>query len=408
MSNGIIPIREGSIPPEVVGYMDNARLMHEIVRSMREIPVLESEKPTDNNALTQVEFPEEGGILTHMTNHEYPYRGFPYFEFVDKIDTFKKLSRGILSGLYHSLKGSKLKLLLAFPLLFVCKDLVSAGLYTYHNLIVRLRVKSHLYSTAIRELYRVFDLPREKEDLKTLELRMMLKDLFCMVLEFDNAYRYRFQDIIVELDQGAIKKDTVKELLRLLDVMSPRENDQKVKDTWYLFKLVVRFYLKFDKRLTKMLADVLSNIDLKLVALTPEDKHFSCQRSDYAFGFMKNPTVEDQKIIDRCLLKRKHNEDRAKLDQELAVEFQSYQLRQQQEQRSKINLSEDLKKKIQDEVAAVQKALMDQHIAASQEIPSKYLTQEQKDLLKNQQEELIELSKQHDLRRSQLAASYGF
>ena len=309
--NGQLEIAKNSLPPEMDGYMKNMQLMQEIVRSMKEIPELESEKPTDTNALLKVEFPKEGGILTYMTNHEYPYRGFPFFEFVEKIDTFKKLSRGILSGLYHSLKkGSKFKLLLALPLIFVVRDFISSGIYAYHKLIERFRIKSNLYSNVVRELYRAFNLPRVKEDFETLELRLALKDVLCMILEFDNAYRYRFQDIIVELNKELLKKKPIKELNRLLDLMSSRENDQKVKDTWSLFKLVVKFYLRFDRKLTKMLVDVLSNLNLEEVKHTPEDKHFSCQRKDYIFGFMLNPTEEDKIIIDRCLSKRKEIENK--------------------------------------------------------------------------------------------------
>lgn len=404
--NGIIPIPKEMQSPEL-GQLNNVQLMYAIVKEMKEIPELESEKPTDTNALVKVEFPQEGGILTYMSAHEYPYRGFPYMDFVEKIDTFKKMSRGMLSGLYHSLRqGNRLRVLLAIPALFITKDVVSAGLYTYYKLIERLRVKSNLYSKAIRELYRAFDEPR-KEDLKTLELRMILKDIVCMILEFDNAYRYRFQDIIVELDQKAVQKNPIKEFLRLLDVMSQRENDQKVKDTWKLFKLVVRFYLRFDRKLIRMLVDVFSKLDLREIAFMPEDKHFSCQRSDYRFGFMENPTPEDKKLIDRCILMRTHNEKRTKLDQELILELQAQQTEHVKEQIRVINPTPEFQKKLQEEIAATQKELMERHIAAEKEIPLKYLTEDQKDLLKKQDEARIELLNQHDLRRSQLAASYG-
>src|SRR3990167_11406900 len=149
--NGIATIPEGTLPPEVAGYMQNVQLMHGIVAEMKEIPVLQSEVPTDTNALEKVEFPEEGGILTYMDNHPLPYRGFPYFEFVEKIDLIKKLSRGMLSGLYHSVfKRSKFTLVLMFPLLFVARDLLFTGVYTYSKLIQRFRVKQTRYSRAMR------------------------------------------------------------------------------------------------------------------------------------------------------------------------------------------------------------------------------------------------------------------
>ena len=284
---GIIGIPEGTLPPEVAGYMDNVRLMHGIVAEMKEIPTLQSEVPTDTNALTKVEFPEEGGVLTYMSNHPFPYRGFPYFEFVEKIDLIKKISRGTLSGLYHSIKHrNKLRLLLMFPLVFMARDLISTATRTFHRMIERSRIKSNRYCTAVRAIYKAFDTPRANEDLGTLELRLMLKDIVCTILEFDNAYRFRFQDVIVELDKEGLKKNTVKELLRLMDVMSSREQTQEVKDTWRLLVMGIKYYLRFDRKLQRMIADILSNLDLEQVKLLPEDMHFAGQRKDYKCKFL--------------------------------------------------------------------------------------------------------------------------
>ena len=285
----IIPIPEGTLPPEVAGYMRNVQLMHGIVQAMKEIPVLQSEVPTDTNALTKVEFPEEGGVLTYMSNHPYPYRGFPYFEFVEKIDLIKKISRGTLSGLYHSVKGhNKLRLLLMFPLLFAAKDLIMTSVRTFHRMIERSRIKSDKYSKAVRAVYRAFDTPRPNEDLGTLELRLMLKDIVCTILEFDNAYRFRFQDVIVDLDKGALKKNVPKELLRLLDVMSSREQGPEIKDTWRLLKMAIRYYLRFDRKTQRMIGDILNELDLEQVILTKEDEHFAGQRTDYKCKFLLN------------------------------------------------------------------------------------------------------------------------
>lgn len=283
--NGILSVGANQLPPEVAGAMYNMQMLDQIARHMKEIPVLESEKPTDTNALLKVEFPEEGGVLTYMENHPYPYRGFPLFEFVDKIDLIKKLSRGMLSGFYHSARKRRFTLIFMLPLLFVARDLLFTGVFNYHRLISRFRIKSDKYSRTIRALYKAFDTPRPMEDLKTLELRMMLKDVVCMLLEFDNAYRYRFQDIISELDQVAVKKKPVKELLRLLDLMSSRENTQELRDTWRLVKMAVRYYLPFDRKLKGMVADVLGGLDLSQTAWTPEDTHFAGLRKDYTFGF---------------------------------------------------------------------------------------------------------------------------
>lgn len=267
---------------------ENMRIMNMIVREMKEIPELPSEAPKDISPLEKVEFPVEGGILTYMQGHPYPYRGFPYFEFVDKIDLIKKITRAMFSGLYHELKRkNKLSFLSLIPALWIFRSFVRTGIYVFYRIIERFRMKSSRYSQAIRELHRAFSLeaPNEIEDQR--ELRIRIRDLVCMILENDNAYRFRFQDIAEHLDKDKIKTNPIHELDSLLKLMSEREITQDIKDTWKLLRLFISLYLRFDKRLRNIIINGLSEINIEKVKLTPEDKHFCEGRKDYVFGFMK-------------------------------------------------------------------------------------------------------------------------
>lgn len=271
--------------------LENMRVMNVIVSQMKEIPILPSEIPqqNDTNPLNRVEFPDAGGILTFMDGHEEPYKGFPYFEFVDKIDVMKKLTRAHLSGLYHALKTrNKLQLatLLVVPWFF--KDFLRVQLYTLWKLIDRFRIKKERYCDAIREMHRVFSLGGESE-----ELKLQIKDVFCMFLEFDNAYRYRFQDVIVELNKEKLRTAPRKELIRLFDVLASRENSQEIKDTWKLARLALKFYLPLDRELTRILQEVFLEADLEKLRLTKEDVHYCHKRKDYTFGFQLNQEPKD-------------------------------------------------------------------------------------------------------------------
>ena len=268
--------------------MENLRLMNQIVSEMKEVPVLASEeiKPNDTQALIKVEFPNAGGVLTFMENHDLPYKGFPYFEFVDKIDIMKKIIRSTLSGLYHALKRRRrLQLLTLFLSPWFFKDFLRAEIYTMYRLIARFKVKPIRYCDMGRELHRAFG------DGEAGEFRPMLRDLVCMVLEFDNAYRYRFQDVITELDQEELARRPIRELRRLLKVMSTREKTQEIKDTWRLIDYVVRFYLPFDRELKDVIVQTFLKLDLKLVKLSAEDEHYCGPRKDYQFGFMEKESV---------------------------------------------------------------------------------------------------------------------
>ena len=280
-------------PPETNGelaaFQENMRLMSTIVREMKEIAELPSEKPKDVSPLQKVEISDHGGVFTYMEGYEHPYKGFPFHEFVDRIDLMKKITRTTLSGIYHELKKSnKLWLLTLLPSLWIVKTLVRAGIYVFYRIVERFRLKSRCYCQAVRELYRAFSIEDPNETVGDRDLRFRIRDCLCMILEFDNAYRYRTQDIIVELDQKRIKTHTIAELHRLFDIMSTREKTQEIRDTWKLFKYLVSFYLRFDKKVRNIIGDVLSEIDIEKVKLDAGDIEFCKKRQDYTFKFMQN------------------------------------------------------------------------------------------------------------------------
>ena len=264
----------------------NQQAMHGIIQAMKEIPELPSEKPVDIQALTRVEFPERFGVLTYMEGFEYPYKGFPFFEFVDKIDYVKKIQRGFFSSLYHSFKRRSFlqkATLICVPWLF--HDLVVAFVNAFHRVVVRFLVKHERYSDAVRELHRVFSTRWHDEDEHLRDVREKVRDIVCMFLEFDNAYRFRFQDIAVELDKDSLKKNPVREIVRLFTLMQEREKTQEIKDTWSLVITFLPWFLRFDKGLRNKVVGILSDLDTTKIALSVEDKQFCEKRKDYQFGY---------------------------------------------------------------------------------------------------------------------------
>lgn len=274
---------------DVGAYLENTRIMNEIVREMKEIPELPSEKPVDVHPLLRVELPDDGGVLTYMEGYDEPYRGFPFYEFVDKIDTLKKISRGALSSLFHSFKRRpKIQLAFLFLVPWVFNDLLIGGIQSAHRVIVRLLIKSNRYSEPVRELHRVMSVRFHGESERSLEIRLAIRDLTCMLLENDNAYRFRFQDIISELDKVALRKKPAGELDRLLTLMQTREVTQEIKDTWTLLKTFLPAFLMVNRGVRKQIVEVLSSLDLSRVRLSKEDVFFCKPRKDYKFNLGQN------------------------------------------------------------------------------------------------------------------------
>ena len=74
----------------------------------------------------------------------------------------------------------------------------------FYRLVERFRLKERRYCQAVRELVRCFNLPDPSLKMATWEVRMMLRDLLAMLLEFDNAYRFRFQDMMDDHDVDSV------------------------------------------------------------------------------------------------------------------------------------------------------------------------------------------------------------
>jgi hypothetical protein len=271
---------------QTVAYMENSRLMNQIIHEMKEIPELPSEKPNDVHALIKVEFPDTGGVYTFMEGYEHPYRGFPFHEFVDKIDLVKKVLRGALSSLFHSIKSrNKIKVVFLALVPWVFNDLLAGGINASHRVISRFLIKPLRYSEPMRELHRAMSITKEGESERATLIRTQVRDLICMLLENDNAYRFRFQDIIIELDKQALQKRPRKELIRLLSLIQTREVTQEVKDTWTLIKTFLPAYLIFNRSIQKALVSVLTELDLSKITLSKEDLIFCKPRKDYKFGY---------------------------------------------------------------------------------------------------------------------------
>lgn len=288
---------------EIQGMMQN------VIRNMKEIPDLPSEVPTEVRALTKVEMPDSGSVFTYMEDEDYPYSGFPFHEFVDKIDTLKKLSRGVLSSFYHSLKKrnkAQIAVLALSPWFF--NDLAQASIYAFHRVIMRFKIKELRYSPAIRAVYRAMEGGND--------LKEAVRDILCMVLENDNAYRFRFQDIMVEVDKAALRKNPAKELVRLLRIMQTREKNQDVADTWTLLITFLPMYLLVNPLVRKEVIACIDRLNLEKIQLAESDKWFCAQRSDYVFGFMLNPNEDDQKLIERLKIKKEVRERKQAIRQE--------------------------------------------------------------------------------------------
>ena len=244
-----------------------------------------------------MEFPKEGGILTYLLRYELPFRGFPLNETVQAVDELKKLAKIIIQKFVPYIKSSsifgKIRMVLALDHF---KKLGECYLYAYHWKIKRIRLKPYMYCRAVRELWNTIN----EVDIKNHEMKDAIKDCICMFMEFDNAYRFRMQDMLLEMNIEEIRKNTSKEIGRLFDILIEREiweqGKTRMAEKWKMAKELISLFLRFNPSIKKTIVDLAERIDLTKIELTKEDRYYCEFRKDYKFGFMARENIPVREV----------------------------------------------------------------------------------------------------------------
>ena len=126
------------------------------------IPILKSNR--GEMVEVKPEKPKEGGILSHFPHQKFPFPGFPDKGIVYKVAFAKKL--------------------------------IPLGINWMHKQMVPFIPKNtNLYSRSVREIYRVFNIVIERETRPGMKEKFAkIRDVVCVIAEYDDAYRFIFQD----------------------------------------------------------------------------------------------------------------------------------------------------------------------------------------------------------------------
>lgn len=119
--------------------------------------------------LVTLDFPKEGGMYSHIPGEKYPFPGMPDEKIVSQIATLKRMMPVACKYAWIALRDN-------IP-------------------------ETNLYSRPVREVHRVMSLVREREG--NTEMRgkwTEIRDIICMMLEFDDAYRFRLMDAMKEIN----------------------------------------------------------------------------------------------------------------------------------------------------------------------------------------------------------------
>ena len=215
--------------------------------------------------LEEIKYEPFVGIQVYVKNGTYPKKGFPTPESVFAINIVKTTTLEFIKmGLYF-IFANKNKVLERYNKIcnrvldgyrirdeFLCKTAYSVFLTMFH----------FLRDLGIQE-----------------KIALNTANNIAHIFEYDDAWRYRFQDIISECQFEALKEQPILEIKRLSYIHSLRDSDVINKKKEQVLKLL---YLIL--RIPKVKKAFANSVTLQNAVYDNADWYWVSQRADYLFG----------------------------------------------------------------------------------------------------------------------------
>lgn len=255
----------------------------------------------------RVEYPPEGGIYVYYKGMPYPKKGFPYPEAVWNNDNMKRITLTFLKAL--AIKDMWLPVL-AFAILPWKKKMniavnalnhytrvgkwllggqfLQKNRYSIPVQMMRKLVKSFLFELGIFDRIELID----------------FLSVIATLIEYDDSYRYRIEDIVTEANKNKLASDPIGEIKRLGKILEERELSH-AKDTFRAAIKMVTLGLRhpkirsaFQRALNHMKVE-----DFEKMKLDNADRYHVLLRGDYNFLGL---TFEQRKKIYEDFFKEKN------------------------------------------------------------------------------------------------------
>lgn len=241
------------------------------------------ERPVQGNLFEKVEYPESGGIFVHYYDHPFPTKGQPFPEAVDATNMAKKFIRS------HMHFASHHPILIA---IFLSPTLVSnryvafiLGEYIRSNtydMIAPYLLADNRWCRSGREILRAGLHAIDAVKSRWSQHYIFILKVIVSVWEWDNAYRYRGQDIFGELNKEAFFANPFAEIGRLMTLQVRRERGWfEDKGKAIAFGRVLRTAFLFSPELRKLLMAFVQEVNIEEVKLDQSDDYYNLFRPDY-------------------------------------------------------------------------------------------------------------------------------
>ena len=254
--------------------------------------------------IESLEYPSDGGTITKLYGCPYLFKGYPDGKIIEMIG----LSKAMISLIPKETIGKFLSFRVFFVFLFIFRRKVFWHfLRTYfgaiHDLVIkkvepREKIRYCLPARTLRNCF--IQAVREKYDFEIegnlglettshyfgerefLIVFAYIVELFCVIIEYDSAYRLRFQDIAPLLSKKDFETNPRKEINRLFDILIERERDDFLKNKWTKLRKILDAALRV-KKIRELLKHFISLVALDHIKMDEHDIYFCLRRKCYYF-----------------------------------------------------------------------------------------------------------------------------
>lgn len=268
--------------------------------------------------------PESGGTFSKFYGCDYLFKGVPMQSVVEGIG----LGKSMISMIPRELVAPSLIVKTMLFLLFIFqrkKFYHFLRVYFYNqwfHSVYKINLLPERFNKVGKELHRAMDLALEKAcrrigmnslDLLNRDFNIQTPreiyeaiafawEFIVLFIEYDNAYRFRLQDALENLNKENVEKNTVKEIKRLLDLLIERENPiyGGIPNKWKQIKRVIIPVLILSKTIRNLIRDFLLQLDLDMIKLDEDDFYFCLNRKGNSIrGISYEKRIEIKKEIDK-------------------------------------------------------------------------------------------------------------
>lgn len=229
---------------------------------------------------SHTDFPESGGMYVSFEGMPFRKKGWPTIENTESINIVKRITLFTFRN---------------WPLLFFKRnitryieliDYVLDNPFKLYLLKHSTYYKERYYTVFTREFRHLLE-----NFLKEIKVDLRLAEIFAMIIELDDAYRFRLQDLFSETTKEVLLKNPYKEVSRLIDLGLKRDDENIRKKTRVFTSLLKKLLLipKFKKAFKY----AIDKSDFKKLQYDDSDRYFCLHPSCYKHMGMN----ETQKML---------------------------------------------------------------------------------------------------------------